>query len=111
MPVREHVAYLPYADLVRRFEEAGRWTCVLCGGVVLCRYFGHPPQPQVPLFECQQCGRRSDGCQTFEGHHLLYHYCPHQDGCNMRCGHWPSEWGRAQGACPVCGQTKAAPAR
>jgi hypothetical protein len=112
MPVHEHIAHVPYEVLVRHFEEAGEWTCVVCGGKVTFRSFGHEPQPRVPLFECEQCGRRSDGCQTFEGHHLLYRYCPLDDGVSMRCGYWQCEWQRARGACPVCGGSKDdAPAR
>ncbi len=101
MPV--HEVYVPYAVLVRHFQEAGSWTCVSCGGRVRCRYYGHPPKPHVPLFECVECGRRSDGCQTFEGHHLLYGYCPLDDHCAMRCGHWHCDWKWPRGKCPVCG--------
>jgi hypothetical protein len=110
MPVNEHVAHVPYHVLLRHCQEAGGWTCVACGGAVRCRFFGHDPQPRVPLFECESCGRRSDGCQTFEGHHLLYRYCPLEDNCATRCGYWHCDWHRPQGVCPVCGGHKTAPA-
>ncbi len=102
MAIRDHVAYVPYADLISHWQERGGWTCVWCGGRVTCREFGHAPHPNVPLFECETCGRRSDGCQTFEGHHLLYAYCPLEDAGKMRCGHWLCEWEKARGRCPVC---------
>ena len=106
MPVREHIVHVPYAELLQHFREEGRWTCIVCGGRVRCRFFGHQPQPRVPLFECERCGRRSDGCQTFEGHHLLYRYCPLAEAHTMRCGHWRPEWQRAKGTCPVCESQK-----
>jgi len=106
MPVREHIVHVPYAELLQHFREEGRWTCIVCGGRVRCRFFGHQPQPRVPLFECERCGRRSDGCQTFEGHHLLYRYCPLEEAHTMRCGHWRPEWQRAKGTCPVCAAQK-----
>jgi len=111
MVVTEHAAYVPYDELVRHFREDAGWTCVACGGRVQCRLFGHEPHPGVPLFECQACGRRSDGCQTFEGHHLLYDYCPLHDAGNTRCGHWACEWAKARGTCPVCGAVGAADER
>ena len=108
MALREHVAYVPYANLVEHFHDAGGWTCVACGGRVEFRGFGHEPRPRVPLFECAGCGRRSDGCQTFEAHHLLYDGCALEDEAPARCGHWLCEWALAAGTCPVCGARKGA---
>jgi hypothetical protein len=99
----EHTVHVPYAELARRFREWGEWTCVRCGGRVEYREFGHEPRPGVPLFECVACGRRSDGCQTFEGHHVLYGECALEDRVPTRCGHWLCEWARPGGECPVCG--------
>jgi len=104
----EHVAYVPYAQLVQDFSKCGRWTCVACGGPVEFLGFGHDPKPRVPLFACLECGRRSDGCQTFEAHHLLYGGCALDDGVPMRCGHWLCSWARPRGACPVCGASRTA---
>lgn len=101
----EHTAYVPYAQLVRHFRESGRWTCVTCGGPVNYLGFGHKPKPGVPLFGCAECGRQSDGCQTFEAHHLLYGRCALEDNCAVRCGHWLCDWSRPRGICPVCGAT------
>lgn len=106
MPVKDHTAYVPYAVLARAFEESDGWTCVCCGGPVEFLGFGHQPQPRRPLFACRQCGRRSDGCQTFEGHHLLYGVCALEDGNTSRCGYWQGEWARARGVCPVCGAVR-----
>ena len=102
----EHTAYVPYTELARRFEASGEWTCVACGGRVRYRAFGHEPQPRRPLFECLSCGRRSDGCQTFEGHHLLYGACALEDRAPVRCGHWFCQWARTGGTCPVCGASR-----
>ena len=108
MARKDHTAYVPYAELARRFRECGKWTCVVCGGRVELRGFGHRPRPQRPLFECERCGRRSDGCQTFEGHHLLYGGCALEDEVPTRCGHWLCDWARPAGRCPVCGVSRGA---
>jgi putative intracellular protease/amidase len=104
MARKEHVAYVPYAELIRAFQGNGGWTCAVCGGRVVFLAFGHEPRPRVPLFACTACGRQSDGCQTFEGHHLLYGYCPLAENVSSRCGYWLGEWARPRGACPVCGR-------
>jgi putative intracellular protease/amidase len=109
MARREHIAYVPYAELARAFRESGGWTCAVCGGAVVFMGFGHEPQPRVPLFECTRCGRRSDGCQTFEGHHLLYGGCPLADEASSRCGYWLGQWARPRGGCPVCGRARTPP--
>jgi len=105
----EHIAYVPYAELVDHFQRYGQWKCVTCGGQVTFLGFGHQPKPSVPLFQCKACGRRSDGCQAFEAHHLLYGGCALEDALPMRCGHWLCEWARPRGTCPVCGR-RAGPA-
>jgi hypothetical protein len=105
----EYVAHVPYAELVQRFRQAQTWTCIVCGSPVRYRGFGHAPRPRVPLFECTGCGRRSDGCQTFEGHRLLYGACALDDDCPVRCGHWLCSWERPRGTCPVCGRTRETP--
>jgi len=106
MAVREHVAYVPYAKVVEHFRTRDGWTCTACGGPVAFMGFGHQPQPQRPLFECASCGRRSEGCQTFEGHHLLYGSCALDNAAPMRCGHWRCTWAPPRGKCPICGATR-----
>jgi hypothetical protein len=102
MAVKEHIAYVPYAELTRMFHETGGWTCAACGGRVQFMAFGNEPQPRIPLFQCLVCGRRSDGCQTFEGHHLLYGGCPLDEDVSSRCGYWQGDWAKPRGTCPVC---------
>ena len=108
MAIREQIAHVPYAELKRAFAMSGPWTCVACGGSVGFRAFGHEPHPHRPLFECARCGRRSDGCQTFEGHHALYGACALSGDVPSRCGHWLCGWQKAQGLCPVCGAVRVA---
>jgi len=61
-----------------------------------------------PQFICPNCGRTSDGCQTFEGFHTMYHHCPIEVARGrvaIDCGVWPN--GRPvqpKGRCPVCGR-------
>jgi hypothetical protein len=110
MATKEHIAYLPYAELARVYRESEGWTCVTCGGPVEFMEFGHEPQPRMPLFECTICGRRSDGCQTFEGHHLLYGGCPLEENVSSRCGYWLGDWARPRGTCPVCHSSSRTPA-
>jgi hypothetical protein len=102
MATREHTAHVPYAELARAFHQAGRWTCAACGGRVQFLGFGNQPQPRVPLFRCAACGRRSDGCQTFEGHHLIYGGCLFDENVSSRCGYWHGDWVRPRGVCPIC---------
>lgn len=92
------------------FRRLDGSTCIECGAAV--RFVGYRRTGTVavsPLFECPECGRRSDGCQTFEGFHAMYGQCPYDvayEGFEMDCGVWPND--RAvlpTGVCPVCGQS------
>ncbi len=60
-----------------------------------------------PRFRCLECGRTSDGCQTFEGFHGIYGACPTtlaREGLQFDCGVWTNGWWTVpQGPCPVCG--------
>ena len=103
MPVREHIAHVPYAQVVEHFLARGGWTCTACGGPVTFMGLGHHPQPRRPLFVCGGCERRSEGCQTFEGHHLLYGGCALDNAAPMRCGYWRGAWAAPRGECPICG--------
>ncbi len=62
-----------------------------------------------PRFRCPNCGRTSDGCQTFEGFHAIYGECPvtlAREGLQFDCGVWTNKWWTVpHGPCPVCGRT------
>jgi len=82
-------------------------TCVACEEKV--DYLGFKTNSQGTLstkFVCTGCGRTSDGCQTFEGHHLMYDKCPEElgrQGYRMDCGIWTNhDYIRPTGTCPVC---------
>jgi len=61
-----------------------------------------------PKFRCPECGRTSDGCQTFEGFHEIYGSCPTilaAEGLQFDCGVWTNGWWTVPyGPCPVCGK-------
>ncbi|HUU55159.1 MAG TPA: CvpA family protein [Armatimonadota bacterium] len=61
-----------------------------------------------PRFRCPECGRTSDGCQTFEGFHGIYGSCPTAlagEGLQFDCGVWTNGWWVVPlGPCPVCGK-------
>jgi len=85
-------------------------TCINCGGKV--KFVGYFPKygtAVVPKFVCEKCGRTSDGCQTYEGYHLLYDACPIElarKGQKFDCGTWPNHtWVTPRGPCPVDGNT------
>jgi len=83
-------------------------TCIACGGEV--RYLGMAKQGlfYFPLFECTVCGRRSDGCQTFEGFHLFYGRCPWDARTfpnGTKCEIWNGQTPVFPATiCPVCGK-------
>jgi hypothetical protein len=90
----------------RRLDGA---TCVNCGAKVV--YRGLKPQGLMsyPQFYCPKCRRKSDGCLTFEGYHLLKGKCPYEaapraDG-TFDCRTWPNPKPSViRGRCPVCGR-------
>ena len=92
-----------------RYEDLDGSTCLACGGEV--RYLGTAKQGlfYFPLFECTLCGRKSDGCQTFEGFHLFYGRCPWDARTfpqGTKCEIWQAEPPVYPGTiCPVCGQS------
>ncbi|MCJ7752068.1 MAG: CvpA family protein, partial [Armatimonadetes bacterium] len=61
-----------------------------------------------PKFRCPECGRTSDGCQSFEGFHEIYGSCPTilaAEGLQFDCGVWTNgSWTVPHGPCPVCGK-------
>lgn len=84
-------------------------TCIACGGRV--RFAGYQRRfgfSVSPLFVCEECERTSDGCQTFEGFHLMYGRCPRRVAGKqgaIDCGVWPNGIGVVpRGPCLVCGE-------
>ncbi len=92
-----------------RFSELDGATCIACRGRV--RFLGYFTVHEVrvfPKFICENCGRVSDGCQTFEGFHRLYRICPIEKAAEYQagldCGIWLNEQqALPKGDCPVCG--------
>jgi len=66
-----------------------------------------------PRYRCPNCGRTSDGCQTFEGFHEIYGECPAKlagEGLQFDCGVWTNGWWTTpNGPCPICGREFSAP--
>jgi uncharacterized membrane protein required for colicin V production len=83
-------------------------TCFVCGEEVSFLGYQRNRYGTIsPKFICTGCGRTSDGCQTYEGHHLLYDRCPvdlGRQGYRFDCGIWSNgNYHRPTGRCPVCG--------
>ena len=99
------------AALVERinYSRLDGSTCIECRAAVhFDGYFRRVGVSVSPKFTCPNCGRTSDGCQTFEGFHEMYGRCPF-DVCReigpIDCGVWPN--GRPvmpNGVCPIEGQ-------
>lgn len=90
------------------FVELEGATCLKCDGKVkFAGYFPKLGVAVIPEFVCTKCGRTSDGCQTYEGFHLLYRVCPvklAKQKQRFDCGNWPNrEIIIPEGPCPVCG--------
>ncbi|MFO7674747.1 MAG: hypothetical protein R6X12_00300 [bacterium] len=91
------------------FRRLAGATCIECRSPVEYKGYRRSAGSEVsPLFSCPGCGRRSDGCQTFEGFHAMYQHCPHDvsaGGFDLDCGVWPNDRPvRPAGSCPVCGR-------
>ncbi|MFB0509246.1 MAG: CvpA family protein [bacterium] len=91
----------------RRLEQS---TCIECGAEV--NFEGYKRRGGLlvsPLFVCPNCGRRSDGCQTYEGFHRIYGHCPieiAEDSRLLDCGVWSNNRPvLPKGKCPVCGKS------
>jgi hypothetical protein len=83
-------------------------TCIKCRGrMKFLGYQRHSQGPLSPKFQCTQCGRTTDGCQSFEGFHKMYRKCPTKvanDGYELDCGVWTNgDPVIPRGPCPVCG--------
>ena len=92
------------------FRQLDGATCFVCGDSVAFEgYLANSLGSLSPKFTCAGCGRTSDGCQTFEGHHLMYGQCPvvlGRRGYRFDCGIWSNaSYHRPAGTCPVCGES------
>jgi len=84
-------------------------TCIECRAAV--RFAGYHRRFEVavsPKFVCPNCGRTSDGCQTFEGFHRMYGRCPvdvSEALGPIDCGVWPNDRPvYPRGVCPIDGK-------
>lgn len=85
-------------------------TCIKCRGKMkFLGYLRRGTGPLSPKFQCTHCGRTTDGCQSFEGFHLMYHKCPIQianEGYELDCGVWSNgDPVIPRGPCPICGSS------
>lgn len=92
------------------FKALDGATCFVCYESVEFLGFLSNQQGSIsPKFKCSDCGRTSDGCQTFQGHHAMYHECPvilGRRGYRFDCGIWSNgNYHRPTGTCPVCGES------
>ncbi len=91
------------------FSKLDGATCIKCvGKVEFLGYLTNKHGSISPKFVCTKCGRTSDGCQTYEGHHLMYGECPAvlgRQGYRFDCGIWTNgEFVKPVGTCPICGE-------
>jgi len=92
------------------YKELEGATCIQCGAQV--EYKGLVKQGLIsyPQFVCKKCGLVSDGCLTFEGHHMLKGDCPYERLLrepDFDCKIWPNpKAAPVKGRCPVCGRTE-----
>ena len=100
------------ASLVERinYSRLRGSTCIECRAAVgFDRYFRRVGVSVSPRFACPQCGRTSDGCQTFEGFHRMYNRCPVEVSLGLGpidCGVWPNDRPVfPNGVCPVDGKS------
>ncbi len=92
------------------FLHLNNSTCIECGAKV--RFVGYKRRNGIlvsPFFVCPACGRKSDGCQTFEGFHKIYGRCPIEvveKSGPIDCGVWNNQRPvYPKGKCPICGRT------
>lgn len=83
-------------------------TCFVCEGPVeFLGYLDNNMNSLSPKFICTECGRTSDGCQTYEGYHEMYRVCPVElgkQGYRFDCGVWTNHsYHRPTGPCVICG--------
>jgi hypothetical protein len=91
------------------FRKLDGATCIECGSPVEFEGYRRLKGTTVaPLFVCPECGRTSDGCQTFEAFHRMYRRCPYEmpmRGVPLDCGIWPNDRPiLPETECPICGR-------
>ncbi len=89
------------------FETLDGSTCFVCDNPVeFSGFLDNNKGSLSPKFICTECGRTSDGCQTYEGYHEMYEQCPvklGRRGYRLDCGIWKNNsYHRPTGPCPVC---------
>ncbi len=89
------------------FSSLDGSTCFVCGNAVIFNGYHNNGKDSIsPKFTCSHCGRTSDGCQTYEGYHVMYEQCPVElgdIGYRFDCGIWTNHsYHRPLGPCTVC---------
>jgi uncharacterized membrane protein required for colicin V production len=91
------------------FSRLGGATCMKCRTPT--RFLGYKFWRGTlisPKFQCPNCGRTTDGCQTFEGFHRIYGRCPvdlANEGVRFDCGVWTNgDFILPKGPCPIDGK-------
>jgi len=91
------------------FSKLDGATCMKCRGKMV--YDGYQFRRGTllsPKFHCSQCGRTTDGCQSFEGFHTIYGRCPvdlAKEGIRFDCGVWTNDsFIVPKGPCPIDGK-------
>lgn len=91
-------------------DQMKQATCIHCGAQVEYRGLVKEGMASYPQFVCPKCGRVSDGCLTFEGHHMLKGQCPYERASrepDFDCKVWPNpKPAKVRGHCPICGRTQ-----
>ncbi len=90
------------------FASLESTACFVCDGEVeFLGFLENGRGSHSPKFVCTECGRTSDGCQTYEGYHLMYEQCPVElgnRGYRFDCGIWTNHsYHRPTGPCLYCG--------
>lgn len=93
-----------------RYEDLDNSTCIACGGLVKHEGLVSKGLFYYPFFTCLNCGRVSDGCQTYEGYHCFYRRCPWEGKTPVtgtNCQMWPNPMSAFPLIpCPVCGKQR-----
>ncbi len=89
------------------FSSLDGATCFVCDSPVeFLGFLDNNKGSLSPKFICTECGRTSDGCQSYEGYHKMYEQCPVELGrlgYRLDCGIWKNKsYHRPTGPCPVC---------
>jgi len=91
------------------FSDLDGATCMKCRGRM--KFLGYKFKKGTllsPKFQCENCGRTTDGCQSFEGFHTIYGQCPidlANEGITFDCGVWTNgDFITPKGACPRDGK-------